>query len=283
MPCQTTGFMISFRKLVITRFKTPCISISAKQSYSKKCLSSKYIPGSRQLMCSCVSLRTKVMSSGRLKDSLCFCTASKESTTNKHIHDDRISFMTTSDPQTAMELGPSMLVYQNFISSEEEQRLVNEVEPYMKRLRYEYDHWDGAIQGYRETERKKWTKNNEAILKRVGDLAFPAGIQPLAHVHILDLSKDGHIKPHIDAVRFCGSTIAGLCLLSPCVMRLVHDKDKQRWADFLLDRRSLYIMKDVARYDYTHEVLSNEDSFFNGCPVPKERRISVIMRNEANG
>ena len=28
-------------------------------------------------------------------------------------------------------------------------------------------------------------------------------------MHILDLHEDGYIKPHVDAVRFCGNTIAG--------------------------------------------------------------------------
>lgn len=63
-------------------------------------------------------------------------------------------------------------------------------------------------------------------------------------------------------------------------MRLVHDKDKDLKADILLERRSLYLMKNTARFDYTHEILSNEHSKFDGVPVLKERRISVICRNE---
>lgn len=35
-----------------------------------------------------------------------------------------------------------MKLLPNFITEEEEQKLFEEVEPYMKRLRYEYDHWD---------------------------------------------------------------------------------------------------------------------------------------------
>ncbi|XP_033738761.1 alpha-ketoglutarate-dependent dioxygenase alkB homolog 7, mitochondrial-like [Pecten maximus] len=278
MSCRTSGFVRSLRTLTVTRLKCRHPSTSQIKTVSKKCLSSRNTLRSSQHVCTCLSSCT--LSNSLLNDSFRHYTTSCDNASNEHTLGDAVSFMTTTDPQTALELEPSMHVYKNFISPDEEEQLFNEIEPYMKRLRYEYDHWDGAIQGYRETERKKWTKNNEAILKRVGDLAFPPAVQPLAHVHILDLSKDGHIKPHIDAVRFCGSTIAGLCLLSPCVMRLVHDKDKQRWADILLDRRSLYIMKDAARFNYTHEVLSNENSVFNGHPVPKDRRISVIMRNE---
>lgn len=63
-------------------------------------------------------------------------------------------------------------------------------------------------------------------------------------------------------------------------MRLVHEKHKDFYADVLLKRRSLYIMKGTARYDYTHEILANKFSFFKDVNVPKSRRISVICRNE---
>ncbi|CAH1111803.1 unnamed protein product [Psylliodes chrysocephalus] len=162
----------------------------------------------------------------------------------------------------------------------EEQSILDEVDPYMKKLRYEFDHWDDAIHGYRETERLKWNESNTKILDRVRSIAFPPNVAQLKFVHILDLDKNGYIKPHIDAIRFCGNTIAGLSLLSDSIMRLVHDKNKCLNADILLKRRSLYIMKDSARFDYTHEILSNDNSVFKDQKVFKDRRISVICRNE---
>lgn len=35
-----------------------------------------------------------------------------------------------------------MRVLVDFITEEEESKLLEEIEPYMKRLRYEFDHWD---------------------------------------------------------------------------------------------------------------------------------------------
>lgn len=35
-----------------------------------------------------------------------------------------------------------MVVQENFLTNSEEKSLFDEVEPYMKRLRYEFDHWD---------------------------------------------------------------------------------------------------------------------------------------------
>ncbi|XP_060606568.1 alpha-ketoglutarate-dependent dioxygenase alkB homolog 7, mitochondrial-like [Ruditapes philippinarum] len=187
--------------------------------------------------------------------------------------------MEFSDEDTKTVLSEDMQVINDFISEEEEEVLFQEVEPHLKRLRYESSHWDDAIHGYRETERKTWTEKNKAIIQRVRDAAFPAGVPQLAHVHVLDLQKEGYIKAHVDAVKFCGSTIAGISLLSPCIMRLVHTDDKTKFADILLERRSLYIMKDAARYNYTHEVLP-DNSVFGGQTITKDRRISVICRNE---
>ncbi|XP_044762695.1 alpha-ketoglutarate-dependent dioxygenase alkB homolog 7, mitochondrial [Coccinella septempunctata] len=180
------------------------------------------------------------------------------------------------------EILKSMKVYENFLSVNEEASLLQELEPYMKRLRYEYDHWDNAIHGYRETERLKWNDENTKILDRVRHLAFPSDTSPLKFVHILDLAENGYIKPHIDAIRFCGNTIAGLSLLTDSIMRLVNDNNKELYVDILLKRRSLYVMKDEARFKYTHEILDNPNSFFKGEKVCKTRRISVICRNEPN-
>lgn len=112
------------------------------------------------------------------------------------------------------------------------------------------------------------------ILNRVRSVAFPQGSSLLGPVHILDLDKNGYIKPHIDSVKvkvsfqtlgkgcvylvyglylllialilmfqFCGSTIAGLNLLSDSVMRLVKEDDSNEWLCLMLPRCSLYIIR----------------------------------------
>lgn len=47
------------------------------------------------------------------------------------------------------DLLQDMIVIENFVTEIEEQRLCAEAEKSMKRMRYQYDHWDNAIQGYR--------------------------------------------------------------------------------------------------------------------------------------
>lgn len=166
-----------------------------------------------------------------------------------------------------------------FITEEEEEALLRELEPGLKKKRYEFDHWDDAIHGYRETERVSWGAACEKVLNRVRSVAFPEGGPHLEPVHVLDLDKTGYIKPHIDSVKFCGSTIAGLSLLSDSIMRLVKQDDTNEWLDLLLPRHSLYVLRDQARYNFTHEILKDEESVFNGRKVPRQRRISVICRN----
>ncbi|XDV13015.1 hypothetical protein PO909_001529 [Leuciscus waleckii] len=170
-------------------------------------------------------------------------------------------------------------VRQNFISEEEENAIFKEVEPGLRKKRYEFDHWDDAIHGYRETERLQWGVKCESILRRVRVVAFPEGSPLLGPIHVLDLDKEGYIKPHIDSVKFCGSTIAGLSLLSDSIMRLVPENNSTDWVDLLLSRRSLYILRDDARFKFTHEILKDQDSFFSGHRIPRHRRISVICRN----
>ncbi|CAG5897659.1 unnamed protein product [Menidia menidia] len=184
-----------------------------------------------------------------------------------------------SSPQLVETLGSQVEVRTGFITEEEEAALLRELEPGLKKKRYEFDHWDDAIHGYRETERVTWGPACEAILSRVRSVAFPTGSPLLGPVHVLDLDRTGYIKPHIDSVKFCGNTIAGLSLLSDSIMRLAREGAPAEWLDLLLSRRSLYILRDQARYDFTHEILKDEESVFNGHRVPRQRRISVICRN----
>lgn len=89
----------------------------------------------------------------------------------------------------------------DFITETEEENLVKEVEPHLKRLVYEKDHWDEAIVGFRETERKNWNSTNSVVIDKLKKAAFKPDDKPLPYVHVLDLAEEGHIKPHIDSPR----------------------------------------------------------------------------------
>ncbi|XP_045135841.1 alpha-ketoglutarate-dependent dioxygenase alkB homolog 7, mitochondrial-like isoform X2 [Portunus trituberculatus] len=154
-------------------------------------------------------------------------------------------FYPTCLAETIASVSSSFTVVPDMVTEAEEAMLMKEVEPHLKRLKYEFDHWDDAIHGFREVERSRWSQQISCILDRICKTAFPDTCQQLPQTHVLDLAKSGVIKPHVDSVRFCGNTISGLCLLSDAVMRLRHVKLEDQVVDVLVKRRSLYIMSEV--------------------------------------
>ncbi|KAM9251620.1 alpha-ketoglutarate-dependent dioxygenase alkB homolog 7, mitochondrial [Cariama cristata] len=184
-----------------------------------------------------------------------------------------------SSPEVERQLRGLALVRGGFMSTGEEAEVLRELEPVLGRRPYQFDHWDGAICGYRETERARWGEAGRAVLGRVAAAAFPPGRPPTPLVHVLDLHPRGHVGPHVDSVKFCGCTIAGLSLLSPSVLRLRSCRAPGQWLELLLEPGSLYVLRGAARYDFTHEILRHEESFFGGRRVPRGRRLALICRN----
>lgn len=187
------------------------------------------------------------------------------STLTTLVHDIELTrsktFFDSPDENVWQQVSDSMFIVPDFVSPAEEQTLLEETEKIIKRIRYEQSHWDDAIHNYRETEHLRWTQPNQLIIDRVRNLAFKTKKNLIKYVHILDIAKDGFIKPHVDSIRvrsyldskinqslnlfifqFCGDTIAGMSLMSDSVMRLALEKDKSLYVDVLLNRRSLYIM-----------------------------------------
>ena len=59
-----------------------------------------------------------------------------------------------------------------------------------------------AIVGFRETERKNWNFLNTVTIDRMRETSFASSeTRLLPYIHVLDLSEDGYIKPHIDSSR----------------------------------------------------------------------------------
>lgn len=56
--------------------------------------------------------------------------------------DETFEFNSESAENNKKLVVENLSVINDFLSQTEEQSLVNEIEPYMKRLRYQYDHWD---------------------------------------------------------------------------------------------------------------------------------------------
>lgn len=101
------------------------------------------------------------------------------------------------------QIKQSMFIVPDFVTEDEEQNLLQEIEDVFvrKRIRYERSHWDDAIHDYREIEHLNWSSKNQSIIERIRLNAFKTNKKHIRFVHILDVTKQGYIKPHVDSVR----------------------------------------------------------------------------------
>ncbi|KAG0196024.1 hypothetical protein BGX28_000218 [Mortierella sp. GBA30] len=184
-----------------------------------------------------------------------------------------------------------------------------------KQVRYEDGHFDGVITRYRECSATDWgttpstsgttvqqidqeknkntnmgtgangntgrnrTSPNE-IMQAVKQEFFPSHWKWVAP-HILELEAGkGGIKPHVDHLDASGEVVAGLCLGSDAVMELIHEEDPHKHFRVLLPRGCFYFQRDSVRYHYRHGIpIQQKDHQFRGIIVPKDRRISIMLRN----
>ena len=170
-----------------------------------------------------------------------------------------------------------MQIIDNFVTAEEESILFNEVEKKLRRMKYESSHWDAVIHGYREIQKLTWLEATQPIIQRLRSMVTPP---LLPHTHVLDLSTDGLITPHIDSIQYCGPSLAVLSLLSDAVMKLEHTERDDQWFKVLIKRYSVYVLDGRLRYAYKHSILNGESAVVNGVKVEKGRRLSFIVRSD---
>ncbi|KAJ1914331.1 hypothetical protein IWQ60_008848 [Tieghemiomyces parasiticus] len=154
---------------------------------------------------------------------------------------------------------------------------------------YYAGHFDSVITQYRECTVSSWVPQpvpaNDpaapalAILQRAWDY-FPSDT-PWLPIHILDLHTSGAILKHVDNIEFSGRFVAGLCLLTPTVMRFTHKSDPACHVTVRLPPKCLYVQRDALRFDFTHEIPFNDGvhNTFRGEVVPRGRRISLLFRD----
>ncbi|KAG0368638.1 hypothetical protein BGZ54_001497 [Gamsiella multidivaricata] len=173
-----------------------------------------------------------------------------------------------------------------------------------KQVRYEDGHFDGVITRYRECSATDWgtVPESEATTMASSSLDTPTDTRgrttprEIMHSikqqffphhwnwvapHILELeSGKGGIKPHVDHLDASGEVVAGLCLGSTAIMELIHEDDPSKQFRVLLPKGCFYFQRDGVRYHYKHGIpILPEDHQFKGTVVPKEKRISIMLRN----
>ena len=204
-----------------------------------------------------------------------------------------------------------VLVVPEVISKVESSILVREIETCLDKQRYQKGHWDSVIIGYKEAEvfdnvveedkqRFKCRVDAVSIVERLRGQLYStcfskSKFSKWLPCHAIDLKEDGKLTAHVDSERFSGAIVAGLSLLSPSIMRLrpslpsatteQNEKtDSKHYIDMYLPPDSFYILRGMARYDYSHELLPSGSIFHNEIlgtshTVRRGRRISVIFRD----
>jgi len=195
----------------------------------------------------------------------------------------------------------SLSIISDIVTHEEEEAILAPLYPLL-RFRYQGSHWDDVIVRYREIElntdkHEVWSDCVNIIGSEVKKYHGPD--LSLLPPHVVDLAADGHIGAHIDSVKFSGSIIAGLSLLSPRIMRLEWNHEAAAAAgldvlsppegleavEFYLPPRSLYILSGPLRFFYSHQILgygspSNLPLLMPSLPSKLNRRISIVIRDE---
>ena len=90
------------------------------------------------------------------------------------------------------------------------------------------------------------------------------------------------ISAHVDCEPCFGDTIVSLSLLSSCEMAF-REKASGARLGVILEPCSLVIMKDRARYAWTHEIPARKSDFIFGNKVERSRRISLTFRKVIRG
>lgn len=105
-----------------------------------------------------------------------------------------------------------------------------------------------------------------------------AGIteRPFDHMLINEYLPGQGISMHRDYQPF-DRTVVSLTLLSPCLMDFRHAKDGRQYA-LLLERRSLLVLSDEARYQWQHGIAPRKTDVWKGLRLPRGRRLSVTFR-----
>ncbi|KAL8013381.1 putative alpha-ketoglutarate-dependent dioxygenase alkB 7 [Plasmopara halstedii] len=184
-----------------------------------------------------------------------------------HFHDSLVS-----DDDLQIEL--------DVITKDEEKVLSDECYHILKRRRYEISHWDNVILNFKEMERSRWSTETQRILQKVRETAIlPKELTYFSAVHVIELAEDGYIKPHVDSIKFSGRVVAGLNLLSPCIMRF-REVNGDSVIDAYLQRRSMYMVTGRIRYHYTHEIMPGIQIFRQKVIVKRTSRISIMLRDE---
>ena len=118
-----------------------------------------------------------------------------------------------------------------------------------------------------------------AWLEKLGNRLVSAGFFEVAPDQVIAneyLAGQG-ISAHVDCEPCFNDTIVSISLLSCCEM-IFRDKDSGARSSVILESRSALVLKNEARYRWTHEIPARKSDLIEGERVLRSRRISLTFR-----
>lgn len=167
-----------------------------------------------------------------------------------------------------------------YITSDEEKALAHAIDelPWdtsWERRRQLY----GATYGPGEQSEQPIPAWGRALAERM----FREGIseRPFDQMLVNEYEPGQGIALHRDHKPF-DRTVVSLSLLAPCVMDFRQPEDGRK-TSLLLERRSLLILSDEARYHWQHGIARRKTDRWQGVVMPRSRRLSVTFRLRKQG
>ena len=175
---------------------------------------------------------------------------------------------------------PDLQYFENFVSKEEESQLIQNIdhENWLSDLKRRVQHY-----GYKYDYKSRRIDLN----MKIGELPVWVNFltQRFLDKKIFQNSPDQliineyfqgqGIAAHIDCEPCFEDTIASISLNSDVVMDFSKGGEK---IPFVLNQRSLVVLKGESRYDWKHGIAARKSDQINGLKIQRTRRISLTFR-----
>mmetsp|Transcript_12820 Transcript_12820/g.32898 ORF Transcript_12820/g.32898 Transcript_12820/m.32898 type:complete len:585 (+) Transcript_12820:292-2046(+) len=179
---------------------------------------------------------------------------------------------------------PGHFVIENFISAEEEDRLLAALD-HDTRLPWRHTRFNGhSLVKYYGVESNLAARANKLgrvpmpewlsfVMERMPQVGLPVlrKFQP-NECNAIDYRRAlGHsLTPHVDDRQLSGDIICNLSLCGDCIMTYSREKGAAHCVDVRLPRRSLQVQAGGVRYEYQHSI--------SNANLLAERRVSITFR-----
>ena len=174
---------------------------------------------------------------------------------------------------------PGFSYYHEYITKEQEDNLIKIIDsaPWLLALSRRVQHY-----GYRYDYKKRYLNLDNYLgpfpnwLNNICEKLSGEGIfnQIPDQVIINEYLPGQGISSHIDSIDAFGNTICSLSLNSAIVIDFIKDEK----ISYLLEPRSLVVLKNDARYLWTHSIAARKKDKYNGVAFARRRRISMTFR-----